>query len=222
MIYSAEEDSAKKPILAFSEGASYLISNILSDTKARPAGWNTYLTLKGRPVAVKTGTSNKEITKTKILPRDLWTVGYTPQITTAVWAGNLNGKETAGTCDGLNCAAPIWRDYMNYAHESLPVKQFERPKEGLYEVAISKVSGKLATAATPKSLVVNALFAVKPQQSDSGNKIVEYDTLCNGPATDATPADSRRQGMILAVEPIIESSQAAWKRGLAMNWENTE
>lgn len=101
---------------------------------------------------------------------------------------------------------------MNYAHESLPVKQFERPKEGLYEVAISKVSGKLATSATPKSLVINALFAVKPQQSDSGNKIVDYDTLCNGPATDATPADSRRQGMILAVEPIIESSQAAWKK----------
>lgn len=28
--------------------------------------------------------------------------------------------------------------------------------------------------------------------------------------------------MILAVEPIIESSQAAWKKGIAMNWSSIE
>lgn len=76
---------------------------------------------------------------------------------------------------------------MNYAHEKLPVKNFERPKEGIYEVAISKISGKIASENTPKSLTINALFAVKPQQADAGNQIVEYDTLCNGLATDATP-----------------------------------
>jgi penicillin-binding protein 1A len=222
IIYETSQDNSKKATLTFSEGASYLISNILSDTTARPSTWNTYLTLKWRPVAAKTGTSNKEITKTKILPRDLWTVGYTPQITTAVWAWNLNGKETAGTCDGLNCAGPIWRDYMNYAHEKLPVKNFERPKEGIYEVAISKISGKIAGENTPKSLTINALFAVKPQQADAGNQMVEYDTLCNGLATDATPEWSRRRGMILAVEPIIESSQVAWKKGIAMNWSSIE
>ena len=76
---------------------------------------------------------------------------------------------------------------MNYAHSTLPVKNFERPKEGIYEVAISKISGKIASENTPKSLTINALFAVKPQQADAGNQIVEYDTLCNGLATDATP-----------------------------------
>lgn len=76
---------------------------------------------------------------------------------------------------------------MNYAHLTLPVKNFERPKEGIYEVAISKISGKIAGENTPKSLTINALFAVKPQQADTGNQIVEYDTLCNGLATDATP-----------------------------------
>ncbi len=111
---------------------------------------------------------------------------------------------------------------MNYAHEKLPVKNFERPKEGIYEVAISKISGKIASENTPKSLTINALFAVKPQQADAGNQIVEYDTLCNGLATDATPEWSRRKGMILAVEPIIESSQSAWKKWIAMNWSNME
>jgi len=51
----------------------------------------------------------------KILPRDLWTIGYTPDITTVVWAGNVNGKETGPKCDGLNCAAPIWRGFMDFA-----------------------------------------------------------------------------------------------------------
>ena len=44
---------------------------------------------------------------------------------------------------------------MNYAHEKIPVKNFERPKEGLYEVAISKISGKVAGENTPKSLTIN-------------------------------------------------------------------
>jgi penicillin-binding protein 1A len=105
----------------FSDGSSYLLSTILSDSTARPSAfWNNVLTLKDRPVAAKTGTSNKDVSEggaKKILPRDLWTAGYTPQITTVVWAGNVDGSETKGNCDGLNCAAPIWRDYMEFAHK---------------------------------------------------------------------------------------------------------
>ena len=61
--------------------------------------WRNAITLNGnRPVAAKTGTSNKDVTEKngnkKILPRDLWTAGYSPQITTVVWAGNVDGKET--------------------------------------------------------------------------------------------------------------------------------
>lgn len=82
----------------FSDAASYLISNILADSSARPSAfWNNALTLKDRPTAAKTGTSNKDVSENgvkKILPRDLWTAGYTPQYTTVVWAGNVDGTET--------------------------------------------------------------------------------------------------------------------------------
>ncbi len=48
----------------FSDAASYLLSNILSDASARPSAfWNNVLTLKDRPVAAKTGTSNKDVSK---------------------------------------------------------------------------------------------------------------------------------------------------------------
>lgn len=222
VIYETNKDASKKAALTFSEWASYLISSILSNKDTRPAWWNTYLTLKDRSVAAKTWTADKKLPNGRMAPRDIWNIGYTPQITTAVWVGNLSGKETSESCIGSVCTWGIWRDYMNYAHSTLPVKNFERPKEGIYEAAISKISGKIAGENTPKSLTINALFAVKPQQADAGNQMVEYDTLCNGLATDATPEWSRRKGMILAVEPIIESSQAAWKKGIAMNWSTME
>ena len=111
-----EEQKRKDPVEILSPAASYIVSKILSNNNARPESpfWRNALTIAGRTVAAKTGTSNKDVSngngKAKsILPRDLWTVGYTPQITTVVWAGNVNGKETRGTCDGLNCAAPIWK-----------------------------------------------------------------------------------------------------------------
>jgi penicillin-binding protein 1A len=114
------------------ETVAYIMSLILSDASSRPgAFWNDVLTLKGRPVAAKTGTSNMVINPGKneqILPRDLWTAGYTPQMTTVVWAGNIDGKQTKGTCDGLNCAAPIWHDYMEFAHKNLPVLEFKQPE----------------------------------------------------------------------------------------------
>lgn len=54
--------------------AAYMITHILSDNEARPAGWNSFLALaNNRKAAVKTGTSNKKVGE-NILPRDLWTV----------------------------------------------------------------------------------------------------------------------------------------------------
>lgn len=84
----------EEPVL--SPAAAYIVTSILSNNDARPESvfWRNALTIAGRTVAAKTGTSNKEISEDKILPRDLWTAGYTPQITTVVWAGNVNGKET--------------------------------------------------------------------------------------------------------------------------------
>jgi len=62
---------------------------MMSDTSARPESWNSYLSLPGRLVAAKTGTSTKQYEKNGkkfIFARNLWTIGYTPQVTTVVWA----------------------------------------------------------------------------------------------------------------------------------------
>jgi len=56
--------------------------------------------------AGKTGTTSQS--------RDLWFVGYTPELSTAVWLGNSNNDAIKGAATyGGTCCGPIWRDYMN-------------------------------------------------------------------------------------------------------------
>ncbi len=176
-----------------SDAAAYIISVILSDASSRPSDfWNNVLTLKDRAVAAKTGTSNKDVSKggkKAILPRDLWTAGYTPQITTVVWAGNVDGSETKGTCDGLNCAAPIWHDFMEAAHKNLPKETFQKPSS-VFSATISQISGRLATSSTPDKLKVNSIFAVKPTEYEGSLDPIEVDGLCNGKVTSATPLEA--------------------------------
>ncbi len=66
----------------------------------------------GRPAGGKTGTSQDF--------RDAWFIGYTGNLTTAVWFGNDNNsptrKATGGTLPAL-----VWKDVMDAAHEGLPV-----------------------------------------------------------------------------------------------------
>lgn len=205
-------ESAGKSVV--SEAAAYIISTILSDASSRPSDfWNNVLTLKDRPVAAKTGTSNKDVSKggkKKILPRDLWTAGYTPQITTVVWAGNIDGSETKGTCDGLNCAAPIWHDFMEAAHKKLPKEVFKKP-DSIFSATISQISGRLASDSTPDNLRVTSIFAVKPTEYEGGMKQVEVDSLCNGKVTDQTPRDAIKQVYLSSgINPVIDSYDKAW------------
>ncbi|MDP5338530.1 MAG: penicillin-binding protein 1A [Nodularia sp. (in: cyanobacteria)] len=74
--------------------------------------------LKNRPVAGKTGTSDEA--------RDLWFIGYIPQIVTGVWLGNDNNRPTSGDSGS---AAYTWREFMEKAVEGMPIEKFpERPK----------------------------------------------------------------------------------------------
>lgn len=67
----------------------------------------------GRPVAGKTGTSEER--------RDLWFVGYTPQLVTGVWLGNDDSRPTYGAS---STAARTWRDFMGTIVQWLPVQEF--------------------------------------------------------------------------------------------------
>lgn len=213
-----EEHKAEKKEPIFSPAASYIITTILSNPEARPEWfWRTAITVAGgRKVAAKTGTSNKDVSEKngekKILPRDLWTAWYSPQITTVVWAGNVDGKETKWTCDGLNCAAGIWKPFMEFAHKDLPKADWKRP-EWVYEYTIVKTSWRLATESTPENQKVSTIMAVKLTEADTGFREEAIDTLCNGPISENTPEGARGTILIPNGNPIIDGYDPAWKIG---------
>ncbi|HAC63262.1 MAG TPA: penicillin-binding protein, partial [Cyanothece sp. UBA12306] len=70
----------------------------------------------GRPAAGKTGTTDSE--------RNVWFVGYVPQLATAVWVGDDANRALGKGVTGGGDAAPIWRDFMKQAMQNQPVKQF--------------------------------------------------------------------------------------------------
>src|SRR3989339_1719386 len=141
------------------------INNILSDNDARTYvfGASNWLTLPGRPVAAKTGTTNDY--------KDAWTIGYTPSIVTGVWVGNTNGAEMKRGADGSKIAAPIWNEYMRRILGNTPVETFQTPQKeetgkpvldgaspGETTVKIDSVSGLLANENTPPELDVEKTF----------------------------------------------------------------
>lgn len=90
----------------YNERVAYLITNILSDNKARtPAfGALSTLTIPGQEVAVKTGTTNSM--------RDNWTVGYTTDRLVAVWVGNNDNTPMSYVASGITGASPIWNEII--------------------------------------------------------------------------------------------------------------
>ncbi|MCT7980251.1 transglycosylase domain-containing protein [Laspinema olomoucense] len=76
--------------------------------------------LDNRPVAGKTGTSDEA--------RDLWFIGYIPQLVTGVWLGNDDSYPTWGSS---STAAFTWRQFMEKAVEGMPVEEFPEIPERL-------------------------------------------------------------------------------------------
>lgn len=89
----------------FSEGVSFIISDILSDRDDRAVTFGLENPLSTRFwSASKTGTS-KDMT-------DNWCIGFTQRYTVGVWIGNFSGAPMWNVT-GITGAAPVWVEVMN-------------------------------------------------------------------------------------------------------------
>ncbi|AOZ71973.1 hypothetical protein BK816_00590 [Boudabousia tangfeifanii] len=111
----------------------------------------------GRPAASKTGTTNNNT--------DGWLVGYTPQLSTAVWMGNSQGLVPMRDVNingrwwrevfGADQPATAWARFMSIAMEGKPVEGFEqvslgdRPKATPRKSKSSKKSKSKSKPAAP-------------------------------------------------------------------------
>lgn len=93
---------------------AYIMETIMSNDNNRAMifGRNSLLTLPGRRVAVKTGTSDSFA--------DAWTVGFTPHLVTAVWGGNPDWRQKMTlNSDSYYIAAPMWHQFMQTALDAM-------------------------------------------------------------------------------------------------------
>ncbi len=138
------------------------ITSVLSDDVARAYmfGRNGSLTLPGRAVAAKTGTTNDY--------KDAWTMGYTPSLATGVWVGNTKPSPMKG--GGNTLAGLIWNQFMREATKNTPVETFPTPPEndaikpvlhgsdnGI-KLKINKTNGRIATSSTPPALIIEKTY----------------------------------------------------------------
>ncbi|OGB63372.1 hypothetical protein A2X44_00390 [candidate division CPR3 bacterium GWF2_35_18] len=102
-----------------------LVNNILSDYQTKQAfynsSWFRNYSLSDRPAAAKTGTTSG--------PKDVWLMGYTPNLASVVWSGNNDGSLLKNDADGINVAAPIWDSFMEEAVKKYPIEEFTKPIE---------------------------------------------------------------------------------------------
>lgn len=92
---------------------TWMLRNVVKDGTGRPAQ------LKNRPVAGKTGTSDEA--------RDLWFIGYIPQMVAGVWLGNDDNKPTSGAS---STAAYTWHQFMEKVVKDMEVEKFpDRPTQ---------------------------------------------------------------------------------------------
>ncbi len=189
---------------------AYLITDILSDTSVN---LGAYLNISGHKVAVKTGTANKQ-KGSGILPSELWTIGYTPSLVTAVWAGNnkADDGDLSSTSSGYVAAAPIWNKYMTKALQDKPSEEFKVPEDIKHE-KVNRLTGKLPGPNTPDYLIVDEIFASfsVPTEIDDSYNIIQIDTRNNKLANEYCPEKFTKEKAFITLYDIAPFP--SWQEG---------
>lgn len=150
------------------EGA-YLITNLMTSV-VQGGTAKAAMSLK-RPIAGKTGTSNKV--------RDAWFVGFTPELVTGIWVGYDDLRPLGARESGANSALPIWMEIMRNALKDRPAVDFPMPS-GLVITKIDPKSGKLAYDGQADAIdevfldgTVPTEIATPPDVLDTGSFLME-------------------------------------------------
>ncbi|MCK9223029.1 MAG: PBP1A family penicillin-binding protein [Limnochordia bacterium] len=167
----------RKPVL--SEQVSYLMTDMLRGVISRGTGRRGNI---GRPAAGKTGTT--------VNNRDAWFIGYTPELSVAVWLGEDIPKKM--TYNGVNYGSwkttEIWGEFMSLVTKNTPVTDFRKPP-GVVEKTIDIKTGLLAHSGIPSTETSVEKFI-------AGTEPTSYSPRYTWPAQPETPE-----------EPTVEPSE---------------
>ncbi len=140
------------PRVTMDPETAYLLTSTMVDVINGGTG---QLAALDRPAAGKTGTVQGNT--------DGWFVGFTPELSTAVWIGypdavrplvNIHGEDRV---EGGNWPARIWREFMSVALRDVPVRDFAYPDALTRTVQIDPLTGGIATPYCPTTIPLTGL-----------------------------------------------------------------
>lgn len=156
---------------------AYQITSMMEGVVTR--GTATVVKEAGRPVAGKTGTTNDE--------KDVWFVGYTPDLVVGVFVGYDKPRPLGRGQTGGHLAAPIVKDFLVEALKDKPAVPFRVPP-GVRLVAINRKSGLKASPGDPDTI----MEAFKPGTAPPDNySIIGYEQGEFSRARKVTPEQER-------------------------------
>jgi penicillin-binding protein 1A len=139
-----------------------------------------------RPAAGKTGTNEAAGGENT----DVWFVGFTPELSTAVWIGNPAGATElrGGRVQGGTTAARVWHSFMAPYLEPLPVREF--PDAGRITSRVSYIQDPWRNASSSRSSSGSGSSGSTTRRSSSGGggSTRSAGSSGGGSATTAPPA----------------------------------
>ena len=136
------EQHVPKERVVVNDKVAFLLTDMMKGVIQRGTGGGANI---GRPAAGKTGTTDEH--------KDAWFVGFTPDISTAVWIG-MDSDGTLNGETGGETPATIWRLFMQDVTAKLPWKDFPRPR-GIVSATVSTRDGGLVTDPKNKDAITD-------------------------------------------------------------------
>ncbi len=178
---------------------AFVTTDMLRDAAERGTGREARTRLqRAVPMAGKTGTTNDAT--------DVWYVGYTPEIVTAVWVGFDAPRPIGPGAYGGTVAAPIWGEMMREVYARRPAPRAWTAPPGVVRVATDDAGTPLfapcptlaartewlLARTVPGGACVLGPAGLAPQEAPAAPDTVAADTLLPPPDTTGSAPPPRR------------------------------
>ena len=189
---------------------AFLINHILSDNNARllAFGANSLLNT-GRPIAVKTGTTNDQ--------RDNWTIGWSQEIMVGTWVGNNDNSPMKQVASGVTGASPIWRRIILAALEQgYSAPEWTVPDD-VEQVQVDSLSGYLSHHGFPEKTeyVIKGTLPSLPDPIHTKLKLCRgEEKLANDARIAAGDYDEREYIVIQLDDPVSQDDKNRWQEAV--------
>ena len=121
---------------------AYQITSIMEGVIQRGTG--QVIKEVGKPLAGKTGTTNEA--------KDLWFVGFSPDLAVGVFMGFDKPKSMGGSAQASQYPAPVFRDFMKMALADRPGTPF-RPPPNIKLIRVNRATGVRAGAGDDSAII---------------------------------------------------------------------